>query len=299
MNDKHKDEDIAPLSPEEIKAIGSIGIGPSKQDIFLNRHYRKLLWGGIGIAVIAGVAIAYASHRSDRRDEAGAKIIAAMKSNNPDATASAANYDTKLLQEISSEYDSTPSAATAKLLQGLNLLAGSSEQAAEGSDLLLAIADDEEAAPLLRFRALAALATRATADADNAKANAYWTRITQMGESPYTVLAYISLADIANSEGKTDDARRLYTQAETVAGNYRNQLALNTIKERLAMLDTTAPRTVAPLPQTEQPASTDSPLDTPLDNTLDLDTPATLPTGENSGSTSDSLTLPATTLPTE
>ena len=43
------DDDIRPMSPEEIKAIGEIELGPSKHEIFLNQHYKKLMWGGIGV----------------------------------------------------------------------------------------------------------------------------------------------------------------------------------------------------------------------------------------------------------
>ena len=35
MNNKN-DEDIQPLTPEEIKAIGEIEIGPTRHEIFLN-----------------------------------------------------------------------------------------------------------------------------------------------------------------------------------------------------------------------------------------------------------------------
>ena len=47
-------EDTLPLSPEEIKAIGEIAIGPSRHEQFLNAHYRKLMWGGITLGIVAG-----------------------------------------------------------------------------------------------------------------------------------------------------------------------------------------------------------------------------------------------------
>ena len=73
MDDKTRnDDDIRPLSPEEIKAIGEIEIGPSKHEIFLNAHYKKLMWGGIGLSVAAACIIAYFSHRNDHRNEASA-----------------------------------------------------------------------------------------------------------------------------------------------------------------------------------------------------------------------------------
>ena len=60
-------EDIQPLSPEEIKAIGEIALGPSKHEQFLNAHYKKLMWGGITLGIVAGGVIAFFSHRNDMR----------------------------------------------------------------------------------------------------------------------------------------------------------------------------------------------------------------------------------------
>ena len=67
-------EDTLPLSPEEIKAIGEIAIGPSRHEQFLNAHYRKLMWGGITLGIVAGGVIAFFSHRNDMRHEAAAKV---------------------------------------------------------------------------------------------------------------------------------------------------------------------------------------------------------------------------------
>ena len=47
-------EDTLPLTPEEIKAIGEIAIGPSRHEQFLNAHYKKLMWGGITLGIAAG-----------------------------------------------------------------------------------------------------------------------------------------------------------------------------------------------------------------------------------------------------
>ena len=69
-------EDTMPLTPEEIKAIGEIAIGPSKHEQFLNAHYKKLMWGGITLGVAAGAVIAFFSHRNDMRQAAFAPQIA-------------------------------------------------------------------------------------------------------------------------------------------------------------------------------------------------------------------------------
>ena len=72
-------EDTMPLSPEDIKAIGEIAIGPSRHEQFLNAHYRKLMWGGITLGIVAGGVIAYFSHCNDMRHEAAAQVVQAMK----------------------------------------------------------------------------------------------------------------------------------------------------------------------------------------------------------------------------
>ena len=87
-------EDTLPLSPEEIKAIGEIAIGPSRHEQFLNAHYRKLMWGGITLGIVAGGVIAFFSHRNDMRHEAAAKVVQAMSLTAPgNAIAPASEYD--------------------------------------------------------------------------------------------------------------------------------------------------------------------------------------------------------------
>ncbi len=294
MNDKHTEEDIAPLSAEEIKAIGSIGIGPSKQDIFLNRHYRKLIWGGIGLAIVAGAAIAYASHRADMRAEAGSQVVAAMKGERMGKVAAPADYDAKVMEAIRAEHESTPSAATAKLLEGLSLLAGSDEQAATGAALLQEIIDSAESAPLLRARAHSALATRAMLKDDAATATTHWTAITMLGETPYTALAYLTLGDMAKAEGKVEDARRYYTQATTTCPGSPLTAPGGVIAARLELLDVDDPRPVEPA-KAEGASPLDSPLDAPAADDPFGDMPAPAQPAAPSGT--GILDAPTTPLP--
>ncbi len=293
MNNNMKDEDILPLSPEEIKAIGSIGIGPSKQDIFLNRHYRKLILAGIVVATAAGVAIAYFSTQNDRKSEAGAQVVAAMGTQVPAVAHPASAYSAKAIELLEADYAGTPSTATAQLLEGLSLLSGTEEQAKAGLATLDAVANDTKAPAILRARALVALANHAMGKGDDATAATHWNAVLTLGESPYLALAYLTLGDIAKAAGKVDEARRNYQQA--VNGCVTSQLVLdpNIIAMRLQQLDVDAPRPVSPAE--EKPAAGAagaSPLDSPFD---DAPTPA-VPTGDSlfdGGSTmQDSLPAP-------
>ena len=86
-------EDIQPLSPEEIKAIGEIAIGPSKHEQFLNAHYKKLMWGGITLGIAAGCVIAFFSHRNDMRKDAAAQVVQAGYALNVEAERKLASLD--------------------------------------------------------------------------------------------------------------------------------------------------------------------------------------------------------------
>ncbi len=273
MNNNMKDEDIMPLSPEEIKAIGSIGIGPSKQDIFLNQHYRKLILAGVVVAAAASLGIAWFSHSNDRKAEAGAHAVAAMKTETLTLSHPAAAYDAKVLETIQSEFGDTASGPTARLLEGLSLLSGTEEQAKNGLAALDALANDATIPTLLRARAICALATYSMEREDDATAATHWNALLTLGESPYNALAYMSLGDIAKAAGKTDEARQHYQQAMSSCQTSQLVLDQNVIATRLMLLDVDAPRHEAPAPKKEEYRN---PFDTPQDSTP---TPV-LPTGD-------------------
>ena len=177
-------EDTLPLSPEEIKAIGEIAIGPSRHEQFLNAHYKKLMWGGITLGVVAGGVIAFFSHRNDMRHEAAAQVVQAMKITAPgEGIASADEYDTAALDTLKQDFANTPSAVTADLLSGLSLLAKGDEAGVAALEKAAA-----SSAPVpLRARALAALATYELQQGKDSAPT--WTRITQMEANPYSALA--------------------------------------------------------------------------------------------------------------
>ncbi len=267
MNNNTKDEDIMPLSPEEIKAIGTIGIGPSKQDIFLNRHYRKLILAGVVLATAASLGIAWFSHNNDRKDAAGAQIVAAMNTDKPALMHPVDAYQAKCTELVLKEYADTASAPTATLLEGLSLLSGSNEQAKSGLATLEALANDTTAPTLLRSRAFCALATYHMNKGDDTTAATHWNSLLTLGESPYSALAYMSLGDIAKAAGKTEEARTHYKQAMTDCATSQLVLDQNVIATRLMLLDVDAPRPEAPAPAPAQQLKAEGadPLTNPLD----------------------------------
>lgn len=238
-------EDTMPLSPEDIKAIGEIAIGPSRHEQFLNAHYRKLMWGGITLGIVAGGVIAYFSHCNDMRHEAAAQVVQAMKITAPGETvASASDYDVPTLQALQQDYSGTPSAATAQLMSALNQLAKGEEA---GVAALEAVAASE--APLqLRSRALAAIGTYQLQQGQDSIPT--WTRLTQMEANPYSALAYLMLGDLASAKGDKDAARNWYEQCKAKCPTSA-LVADKTIEMRLTLLDVDAPTQVTPEPPAE------------------------------------------------
>ena len=257
-------EDIQPLSPEEIKAIGEIAIGPSKHEQFLNAHYKKLMWGGITLGIAAGCVIAFFSHRNDQRHEAAAQVVQALKITSPgDGIASADEYDTATLAALQEQFANTPSAVTAELMNGLSLLAKGEEA---GIAALENVAASQAPAPL-RGRALAALATHQLQQGkDSVPA---WTRLAQMEANPYTALAYLMLGDLAKDKGDKEAARTWYEQCRTKCPTSA-LVADKTIEMRLTLLDVDAPTPVEPIAQPEPEQGAENPLGNPFGETPEV-----------------------------
>ncbi len=251
-------EDIQPLSPEEIKAIGEIALGPSKHEQFLNAHYKKLMWGGITLGIVAGGVIAFFSHRNDMRHEAAAQVVQAMKITSPgDGIATADEYDSAALKALQEQFADTPSAITAELMNGLSLIAKGDEA---GVSALETVASSTAPAPL-RGRALAALATYQLQQGKDSVPT--WTRIAQMESNPYSALAYLMLGDLAKDKGDKDAARNWYEQCKAKCPTSA-LVADKTIEMRLTLLDVDAPTPVEPLAQPEPEQGTGNPLADPF-----------------------------------
>lgn len=259
--DTKNNEDTMPLSPEEIKAIGEIAIGPSKHEQFLNAHYKKLMWGGITLGIVAGGVIAFFSHRNDMRHEAAAQVVQAMKITAPGGGIARADaYDAAAIETLKQDYAQTSSAQTGELMHGLSLLAQGNEA---GLAVLENVASGNAALPL-RSRALAAVATYMLQQGkDSAPA---WTRITQMESNPYSALAYLMLGDLAKDKGDKDAARNWYEQCQTKCPTSA-LVTDKTVEMRLMLLEVDAPTPVEPV---AQPQQQENPLANPLGETPEV-----------------------------
>lgn len=260
--------EVEPLSPEEIKAIGEIELGPSKHEVFLNNHYKKLLWGGIILGIAAGSIIAYFSHENDVRQAAGAEVVAAMGTAGPTGVTEPAAFDSAALGKLDTEYAATPSHETAQLLQGMKELTGAKpEDGVKTLEELAAASQDI----ILQSRALATVAGYYLSEGKDAESAAAWEKVIALGNSPYTALAYLTLGDLARNAGDTEKARDAYKQAETKCPT-SPLVTGKTVQMHALLLDVDAPQHVAAPEQ-----KSDNPFG---------DAPAT----ENSGSSaSDSL----------
>ena len=247
-NNSKTNEDTLPLSPEEIKAIGEIAIGPSKHEQFLNAHYKKLVWGGITLGILAGGVIAAFSHRSDMRQEAAAHVVQAMKITAPgEGIATADEYDEAAIHTLLQEYSNTPSAATAELMNGLSLLAKGDEAGVAALELVAS-----GSAPVaVQGRALAALATHLQQQGKDSVPT--WTRITQLAPNPYSALAYVMLGDLSKTKGEVDAARSWYEQCKAKCPTSA-LVTDKTVEMRLTLLDVEAPTPVEAEQQPEQQA---------------------------------------------
>lgn len=260
-NNSKTNEDTLPLSPEEIKAIGEIAIGPSRHEQFLNAHYKKLMWGGITLGVVAGGIIAFFSHRNDMQHEAAARVVQAMKITAPgEGIASADEYDSSAIQTLRQDFSNTPSSITAELMDGLSLLAKGD---AAGVAALEKAANSNAPVPL-RARALAALATYELQQGKDSAPT--WTRITQMEANPYSALAYLMLGDLAKDKGEKDTARNWYEQCKAKCPTSA-LVADKTVDMRLTLLDVDAPTPVEPV---AQPQQQENPFGNPLGETPEV-----------------------------
>lgn len=234
--------DPLPFSPEEMKAIGEIELGPSRHEKFLNAHYKKLIVVTLGIMLAAVVGIVYATWRARQEADGAAAIIAAMKATGAGAVADAAGYDLPTLEQVQAQYPDTSAAATAELLRGMQLVAGGQEQ--QGIAALESfISTTADAA--LRVRAQAYLASRYMSGGEAQKATELWQAITRAGQSAYLPLAYLSLGDLAQEAGEVEQARAYYTGLqEQCPASPLNR----TVKQRLLLLGVDAPQPLAPAP---------------------------------------------------
>lgn len=253
------DDELSALSAEEVKAIGEIELGPSKQEEFLNKHYKKLIAGSVVLAVAIGVGICMATFRRQHLDAGAHQLFAAAKVVSPGVAGEPSDYDAKGLSAVQTEYSGTDSASTAALMEGLSLLQGegTAETGVSRLEEIAASSQNE----WVRARALSAVATYYMGEGKTDSATAAWKKVTQLPANAYTALAYVSLGDLARNAGDTETARSYYTllAKECPASVLtRSQVA----EMRLMLLEADEPVPVKPLPamKPQQPLSPYAPL---------------------------------------
>lgn len=263
MDTKKLNPEEAPaLSEAEMKAIGEIAIGPSKHEVFLNNHYKKLIWGCVALGLIGGGAIAWFSYRHTTNQNAAAELIGAMNAQQALTDVNPADFKGEGLRGImeSSRYSETPSAATARLLEALRLVATGQQDA--GIKALEPIAADASR-PVLAARAHAQLAFLCMQQENDEAAAAHWRAILDLDPTPYSAFACMSLGDIARAAGKKDEAKSWYeravrdyansdlvriSQGALYEGENQALASLLSIDLRMKLLDTDPPMPVAPAP---------------------------------------------------
>lgn len=251
------DDEIGALSPEEIKAIGEIELGPSKQEEFLNKHYKKLIVGGIALMVAVSAGICIASLRQQHKEAGSHELFAAAKVFTSGNAAAPSDYDAKALATVQNDYSDTDASSTAALMEGLSLLQG--EGGAEsGLSRLEGVAASTES-EFVRVRALAAIASYYMGEGKAEEAAAAWKKVVQLPANAYTALAYVSLGDLARNAGDIEAARTYYNLLAKECPTSvltRSQVA----EMRLMLLEADAPIPVKPLPTAPQQLSPYAPL---------------------------------------
>lgn len=240
MDKKPTDTD-SPLSPEEIRAIGEIQIGPSKYETFLDDHYKKLIAGLVIAGLLGGGAIAWFTHCRSVEKEAAAAIVAGMQKTKPVSLQSPASFDAQKLHEAVSAYASTPSVDTARYLKAMALLQQGKD---EGLALLKELASKDGSSPIAQ-RAQASLAMHYMTVGNKSEAEAAWRTVCATSNSLYAPLAYMCLGDMAKTAGRIEEARSFY---KTVVDKYPHSYLVTSgdVPFRLALLDVDAPKPVAP-----------------------------------------------------
>lgn len=258
--------DEMPLSPEEIKAIGEIELGPARHEIFLNKHYKKLILAGIAFMVAASIGIGYYSYKNEQKELAGALVVRAMGASAGSGAVEPARYDAKALSEVAADYGDTNSADTARLLEALSLMTDSARVEA-GIGMLEALASTAKS-DFLRARALASLAAYYMEEEQNEKSASYWKQIIGLPVNPYSAVAYVNLGDLAKLAGDIEGARNFYSQVSSVCPN-SPLVSEQVVGLRLALLEVDAPKPVAP---PAEPAATETPAaETPASHPFGID----------------------------
>lgn len=244
--DKHHTQNEEPISltPEEMKAIGEIELGPSRHEQFLNSHYKKLIVAAVAFMLLVSAAIVFITWRNGQESNGAASLVSAIKSASSEGAVSAADYDAATLAELPAKYSGTHAAVTSELLRGMQLIEGGQEQ--EGAAILEAFINSTDV-DILRVRAQAFLAGHYMSgdEAQKQKALTLWQAVSRAGFSPYLALSYLTLGDIAKEAGEIEQARGYYNKLQA---DCPNSPLTAVAQQRLLILGVDAPVPVEPTP---------------------------------------------------
>ena len=241
MNKAHSraEREASSLTPEEMKAIGEIELGPSRHERFLNHHYKKLIVLTLVVMLVAVVAIVYGTYRTKQEKDAASELIAAVRVF-PSSDSVSEGFDLATLERSTKDYADTQAAGSAKLLRGIQLLAGGQEK--EGKEALRDIVNTAPD-PSFRLRAQVYLASYTMHAGQNEEATEQWQAVSRSGQSPYLALSLLSLGDLENEAGKQDIARSYY---ERLMQDCPASPLVFTARQRLLLLGVDAPHSVEP-----------------------------------------------------
>ncbi len=236
-------QDPKQLSPEDIKAIGEIQVGPSKHEVFLNNHYKKLILALVLAAVGGAAIIGYYSYTEQQEESAANELMTALQVKSIAEGPQAAAYKKEAIELIKSNYADTPAAQSALLLEALSLLEKNQADVA-----LTALEQLSQSAGdiTLRSRAAVAIANYYTKES-SPKATDAWKKLITMEENLYKGFALLNLGDLSSVAGDKQAARQYYMQAQQSAQT-SSFVQMKDIELRLKLLDVDAPKPLAPAP---------------------------------------------------
>lgn len=256
--------------------IAEIDHGPSKFEAFLEK-YQKLL---IIVAIVAFLAVLgyvfYTSYQKQQNENAGYALNAAMST--PDT-----GDAIKALDNVISEYGSSPSAATA--FHSISNLLGKDDPAKSAEKLtnFIATYKDNQLVPIAEFK-LAQIQINLN---KLSEAKATLESLKSREDGAYlTPRVQISLGDIARLEGDKEKAIQHYSEAEK-----SDSIFANTAKARISFINAKKPELIKPVaPKPVQPLTPLQPA-TPETTEPAPTTPAPAP---SEGPTTPPAVIPAT-----
>ncbi len=228
---------------ESTTPFAEIDHGPSKLDLFLDAHQKKLIIAAILLALGVVAYVVYSGIAKGEAEDAGAALLTAE--------------NVEEYQKVISQWPTSHAAASALPLMADVQGEDSPEEAIETLKGFIDAHPDHPTLPTAKV----SLALRLLEQGDTVQATTLLTEVTDNDADSYIApLAYISLGDIAKAAGKKEDAKTWYEKAQedpTDQGNTFSDAAAN----RLALVNALPPKKIkpaapAPVAPPAAPAST-------------------------------------------